>query len=140
MFWPKKSNKKVVIIKGEGPKEPSPPALELHHPQRILLEANMARPLKLDICTLSTIERPLGANPKSKYGETLDVIGCALNPQLRELLEQTFAAFSPPLCVRKTSICQNMKKFGERKILFLVSSSQSFDQKWQNSSPAKSPV
>ena len=74
------------------------------------------------------------------YGETLDVIGCALNPQLRELLEQTFAAFSPPLCVRKTSICQNMKKFGERKILFLVSSSQSFDQKWQNSSPVKSPV
>ena len=85
VFWPKKSNKKVVIIKGEGPKEPFPPALELHHPQRILLEASMARPLLLLIqnwenswskskiqtwrdpwcnwmCTQSTTKRTLGAN------------------------------------------------------------------------------
>ena len=111
VFWPRNVPKNVVIMKGEGLKEPLP---------------------CLSPSTKDTAW--------SKYGETLVVIGFALNPQLRELLEQTFAAFSPPLCVRKTSICQNMKKFGERKILFVVSSSQSFDQKWQNSSPAKSPV
>ena len=59
MFWPKNVPKNVVIIKGEGLKEPLP-------------------------CLSPSTKDTAG----SKYGKTLVVIRYAFNPKLRELLEQ----------------------------------------------------